>query len=359
MVDETIRKYFDGFIKPSNRRKRLPHSVLRDVRSEINKLKQTKFKHKANSQYYWKDNPASGIPINVDLPILVIDKENEIDLKKVPRPRKIPKKFINVHEGCIVVNKEGRILSVFMTEKEDPNIAKLNRFTEELCVLMDVYYPEKVHTFYFASSIFKPKKKNPQEYYGKNWVDGLIKYLHGPIGKGVVTYKNRKPEANDDNNFLFILSYLFAGLYELERQHIPQVGNYRKFIAKDIKYPGCIPGLPIDLLPATTIGGSTNFASRYHNDSTIKGITETIIWIPPKKGFKQVFVNYTAGVNFHLQTNCIMYIPGNIVHGTADTGKHGGCGFVNITKRNLVTHTEFNTKWYKEWRKVNKEKYKL
>jgi hypothetical protein len=47
--------------------------------------------------------------------------------------------------------------------------------------------------------------------------------------------------------------------------------------------------------------------------------------------------------------NAMILIPPKISHGTANTGEHGGFGFVIITKANLVFNTPLNKEWYNAW----------
>jgi hypothetical protein len=45
----------------------------------------------------------------------------------------------------------------------------------------------------------------------------------------------------------------------------------------------------------------------------------------------------------------MILIPPKVSHGTANTGEHGGFGFVIITKANLVFNTPLNKEWHSAW----------
>jgi hypothetical protein len=103
-------------------------------------------------------------------------------------------------------------------------------------------------------------------------------------------------------------------------------------------------------LPATSLGASENFASALHDDSGIKGITESIIWSKVGQDKESYFVNDQTKMAFDLSDeNAMILIPPKVSHGTANTGEHGGFGFVIITKANLVFNTPLNKEWHSAW----------
>jgi len=64
-----------------------------------------------------------------------------------------------------------------------------------------------------------------------------------------------------------------------------------------------------------------------------------------KNNKKQIFVN-GAGYYFNINKNSLIFQVGTDYHGTANTGDHGGYGFVNLSKKNLLLNTEHQQKLY-------------
>ena len=52
---------------------------------------------------------------------------------------------------------------------------------------------------------------------------------------------------------------------------------------------------------------------------------------------------------FYIKDDCMIYQVGTDPHGTLNTGEHGGVGFVNLSKKNLLCTTPYIQKWYKLW----------
>ena len=113
---------------------------------------------------------------------------------------------------------------------------------------------------------------------------------------------------------------------------------------------GLFPPVPIELNPSTCVGGSIDFSNVPHKDSSITGTTETIIWRPdPNSTIPYKFRNCVAKKDFLINKPCMIYQVGDDLHHTLPTGAHGGVGFVNLSKRNLLGKTEFMTKWTQNW----------
>jgi hypothetical protein len=185
-------------------------------------------------------------------------------------------------------------------------------------------------------------------------MDGMIRYYLSnstPTGT-MISYQPRKPEAMEDEDFLFYLVYSYCALYELEKRYCPDVAKYRYELAKGAGFVGAFPNVPLDRHCATGVGASFNFASSIHNDSGMAGMSETIIWTLPEKPNKQYFISPTLKMVFDLSTeNAVIFQPPKIPHSTASTGEHKGYGFVNITKANLVGETAITKHYYDLWRK--------
>jgi hypothetical protein len=231
------------------------------------------------------------------------------------------------------------------------------------------YYPVKADTFYTPfkltksgaskkekddANAFKRKNMATARYTGKNWMDGMIRYFQGKANKQggtMITYQPRKPEADDDDDFLFDLVYTYSALYELEKRYTPDIAKYRLELAKKAEFVGAFPNVPLDRHCATGVGASLDFASAIHNDSGISGLSETIIWNLPVEGKKQYFISPTISLVFDLSKHkAIIFQPPKIPHSTVSTGNHQGIGLVNISKANLLADTDLNKKWFSIWR---------
>jgi hypothetical protein len=235
---------------------------------------------------------------------------------------------------------------------------------------MKKYYPVKAKTFYTpfkfsgsnpsaeekkAVTEFKKKHVSTDRYSGKNWMDGMIRYhvgLKDKKGGNIIAYQPRKLEANYDDDFLYNLVYSYCALYELEKKYCPAVAMYRFALAKEADFVGALPNVPLFRHCATGLGGSLDFASSIHDDSGIKGLSETIIWTKCNEGEHQLFVCPPIKMCFDLSAHpAVIFQPPKIPHGTVSSGNHGGYGFVNITKQNLVAKTELTKYYYKVWKK--------
>ena len=295
--------------------------------------------------------------VNIDLPIIEVEAVPSKTAYKFDWRNNYRPKWETVRKSCIIVDsKTKRILNVFVYSRDDPNISKVLFEVDKLVEGMDKYLKEKSHQFY---SGFGSKKLNDgtQEklehrvrYIGKNWLEGLQRYLDGSLGENVISYYPRKVEANNDNDYLERLLWLFCGLYELEKRHTPATANYRLQLAKKADYLGCFtPNCPIELNPSTSMGGSINFASDTHDDSSVKGTTEAIIW-RPKKGKPYLFANSVAKLYFDISEDCILYQVGTDAHSTINTGENEGVGFVNLSKKILLYDTPITKNWFNAWR---------
>ena len=93
------------------------------------------------------------------------------------------------------------------------------------------------------------------------------------------------------------------------------------------------------------MGASIDFSSDTHRDSSVPGTTETIVWKPDRESnVPYLFANSTAGLYFSIHKECMIYQVGTDAHGTVHTGKHGGVGFVNLSKHRLLGPTRLNRK---------------
>jgi hypothetical protein len=177
-------------------------------------------------------------------------------------------------------------------------------------------------------------------------MDGIFQFR---FAKGYGYYA-RQPEANSDRSFLEKQARLYCGLSYLESQHVPIISQYRRVLSKKMSgYKGIFPGLE-KLCPGTSVGASMGYACDGHNDSSFRGLTESIFWSTPRgfrgqllpAGEKWTFANAEAGLLFDLGTaakagGACIYIPGSVMHNSMPTKcgghtAHQGIGFVLVKK---------------------------
>lgn len=378
----TLSHMRELFSRLAENRKRRPINpdIIKRVNKELDKLDRMPLKTKKGGydNLFWADNPygdnKEGV-LTIDLPVVELDHIEPVpedfinkavfyDEKKV-REQKI--KYVK--ESCIITYK-GEIMIVYITSKDDPAISKA---LEKIAVLQEQvaqYYPVKSNTFYTPYKLtgkdatkkdkadatkFKAKQVADARYTGKNWMDGMIRYFNGAKnqqGGTMISYQPRSIEAYNDEEFLFNMVYTFSALYSLEKRYAPNIAKYRYELAKKVGFIGAFPKQDLERHCATGLAITVDFASAIHNDSGLKGMTETIAWVPPTdKKSKQYFISPTIKLVFDLTNykTCILQPP-RVPHSTLQSGFHTGVGLVNITKANLVADTELTTNWYKIWK---------
>ena len=366
----------DIFIKNQKldrKRMNAPKAVIDKALADVAKMAKIPLKHKMSaekaSHLHWGENPIEDEQsVCIDLPIIDVPKLRERDVRKKAIFQTVPSMkaegFRFVDKGCIVVHN-GEIITIYITGDDDRALTEGAKHLVALGEQMKEYFPRKKPTFYTKSNIFSRDKDEQQKilkenkklvsedrYYGWNALDGMMRYFSGQAKQTVVDYHPRSPEASFDNDFLYNLTYSYNAIYALEKRYAPQIAKYRLLKAETVDKTSAIPGDPIKDLPATSLGASENFASALHDDSGIRGITESILWSKVKAGEHSYFVNDKAKIAFDLsKANAMVLIPPKISHGTASTGEHGGYGFVIITKANQVADTPTNKDWYNAWRR--------
>jgi hypothetical protein len=372
MVDR-VKDLFSE-LKLERKRAEIPKSIITKALNEVDKIQNIPYKKKNYSDIYWGANPYKEDCLIIDLPHIELDKIKPMKKDFVGKAiiydeKEIKKEGLKYIDKSCVITYNGVIQIVYITEVDDPAIKKATEKLEDLGGGFDKYYPVKPHTFYTPfdlhahtdaekKAVAKKRKELLKEdrYYGKNWMDGQIKYYLGEHHTGsaigaVIAYQPRSPTAYQDNEFMYNLVYSYCALYELEKRYAPAVARWRLELAEEANKSPAIPGVPLNRHPATGMGASLDFASAIHNDSGMDGLSETIFWNKPEKGQKQYFVSPTLGFVFDLtKHNAIILQPPKIPHGTVNSGNHRGYGFVNITKKNLISKTEINQEWYKTWK---------
>jgi hypothetical protein len=376
MIDEL----FDE-LKLDRKRTDIPKGIITKALKEVDKIKKIPYKKKDyGDTLFWGANPNKTDCIDIDLPVIELDKIKEIPHDFIGKAiiydaKQVKKEGLRLQDKSCIITYKGEIQIVYITGEYDEAINKATEKLEDLGGGFEKYYPVKEHTFYTPFKLikgtqkdrdkayqFKKDQKEVDRYYGKNWMDGQIKYYLGkhPNGRAygaIIAYQPRSPIAYQDKDFMFNLVYSYCALYELEKRYAPAVAKWRLQLAEEAGKVPAIPGVPLNRHPATGMGASLDFASAIHNDSGMDGLSETIFWIKPAEGQKQYFVSPTLGLFFDLtKHNCIILQPPKIPHGTINSGNHRGYGFVNITKQNLISKTELNAEWYDKWKKYTKSK---
>jgi hypothetical protein len=379
MTPQIVKKIF-SIISPERKRQKIPPSVVASASKEVDKISRMPYKKKLHTGLFWKYNPYTENPIDIDIPVIELDKIYPMrkDFSKNAvfyTPAQVKKENIKIIKDSCIVVYQGEIMAVYITSKTDKAIIKATERVAKLAEYMDEYHKVKAKTFYTPFNLTKKsatteekkqarlatkKAEAVDRYSGKNWMDGMIKYYFSNKGNTgregdtgtAISYQPRNPEADKDKDFLFDLIYTYMSLYELEKRYAPDVAKYRLELAKKAEFVGAFPGVPLSRCPATGVGASHNFSSAIHNDSGIKGLTETIIWNTPSKNNKQYFVSPTIKMCFDLTDHkAVILQPPKVPHSTVDTGEHNGIGLVNITKANLVATTAINKQYYGLYKK--------
>ena len=360
-------------LKPERKRHNIPKKIVDEAIKEVDRISLIPFKHKQYENIFWGDNPNNQNPLTIDLPHIEIDEltpvpEDFINSAVFYDIKKLKEQGIKIIKDSCVITHQGEIMIVYITAKTDRAVKVATERVANLAEDFEKYYPVKADTFYTPFKLgakgkksiaeakaFKAKHSNEARYFGKNWMDGMIKYFIGlknKAGGTMVAYQPRDPEAEHDETFLHDLIYTYMALYELEKRYCPDVAKYRLKLATDAGFPGAFPGVPLNRHCATGVGASLDFSSAIHNDSGIKGLSETIIWNTPKQNEKQYFVSPTIKMCFDLtDSQAIIFQPPKIPHSTVQTGDHNGIGLVNITKKNLVATTDINKHYYELYKK--------
>lgn len=358
-------------------RTNLTQEVINKVKTSASNLPKSRLS-KGSTQYKWGYVPSfiRGADVGYKLPIVFVDKIKNwssgtaLEVKNPSRYNGQPWETIN--RSCMGVEKStGRILFVFIASRDDPAIGYATKDAVEVVKGMEDYLNLKKKTFYsgnlandFATKRYgdykgkiQPRKKEnvtkeKSRYIGKNWLDGLQRWMgqyKGEKTQNRITYYKMKEAGQKDMNWRYKMARLYAILYSLEKRYCPNVAEHRLFLAERVNMVSSFPNLPLSYNPATSVGGSVDFASSFHSDSSIKGTLEAIIWTKAKG--KSRFVNGASGHYFNIDNGGLIFQVGTDYHGTAPTGAHGGMGFVNLTKTNLVSNTPITKSIYKSMRR--------
>lgn len=348
-------------IQIDRKRKPISDEIKKKIENSVLNMPNSNFcKKNFNNKYFFSDlDKKIELPhIEYDIPIIEVDTKllktwNKTNYLSVSEPEKyMGQNFEIINNSCMGVDKDtNRILWIFIKSQDDPAIKYTMMDAIDVGKGMQKYLKKKVKFFYsnFHNGWGNATEKRKYNYSGENWLDGFQRYLcrYKPDKNSCNFVSNYPMKQNDDIDWKYKQLRLYSLLYQLEKRYCPASAKYRYNLAKNVNFTGLDPNLPLELNPSTSIGGSVNFASRLHTDSSVKGTLESIIWTPATNG-KQIFVN-GAGYYFDINDYCLMFQVGTDYHGTGATGNHGGYGFVNLTKKNLVSDTKYIKDWYNEW----------
>jgi hypothetical protein len=280
-----------------------------------------------------------------------------------------------VRRPSLVVRESGmtEIISLYVTASCDPRIADVLKDGEAVQKGMQKYLQRvKFNNKKAMANVYvqrtKAAKAAERGLHGQTMgrphnalrlieMDGIhqLRYAYG------YGYHSRDTAASKDLVFLESQARLYCGMSCLEAEHVPVISDYRNALSKRVTgFQGIFPGIGKHLCPASSIGASQGYVCDAHNDSCIKGLTESIFWTAPKgsrlpDGEQWTFANVEAGLLFDLQDgarsggSCI-YIPGSVMHNSMPTRceghtMHAGMGFVLVTKNSALGTAA--QKWFK------------
>lgn len=146
-----------------------------------------------------------------------------------------------------------------------------------------------------------------------------------------------------------------SGVCDLESLISPPMGEERRRHAQESCHLGIWPRTSIVKCPASALGISRGYGSRFHNDYGDQ-MSETILFdtrdVPTGSGY--CFAIARARVVFSLLESevgdaAMTMVQGTVLHGTPDLnpgfGAHGGIGCVMVNKTNLLSAQ--NVRWSK------------
>ena len=244
--------------------------------------------------------------------------------------------FQKVTRSSLIIDSTGRILSLFVNEK---NVKILKKATRDFDVIHER-----------LERVMIPNVQRPGIWmfgyrFNKNQ-DCRTKTPHKIMRTGyyqVRTLRNAV-ELNGDETFKRQLVDMASRMCEAERYCAPAMADHRMKHAIESGHPGIIPGVCIADCPAQASGISKGFVSKVHTDAGFSkgGGAETIVWeaIKNKEG-GQCFAIVDAGVVFEFgdSKQVMIMVPGKLRHGTprCRRGFTSGIGAVIVNKKNLLS----------------------
>lgn len=298
-------------------------------------------------QLYWEKNDSRQPHLDFHrfpLDILVVDRVSKPDQFFVddPKYQKTASTYHLIKGSCVVCDRRGSIMNVFLTSKDVPSLERVStqarKALEEAKEDLKPRHSFAVGGDYTRDPDYHFKVNNMQmRMAGTIWNDGLQTYTTPSKAWGgmyFTQYFRRKPHSDPTT---FSLPYI--SMYAVEEAVVPAIADARYKLLKQANLPCAFPGLPCRLMPATQVGISEHFSVKTHADSCISSVTETIFWA--NHNVKNArFAVTSLKIAFDIGTQpCILFQKGNEMHGTVP-GTKGSCGLVLISKRNTLQQFE-------------------
>ena len=238
--------------------------------------------------------------------------------------------------SCLVLDAaSAAIVGVFLTTAADAAIgavAVAGREHLEMCCRAGVY-PQKRRRHWYGSF-------DTGGYRGLNWLDGVQRFAcpTAATRQFVTAFLPRR----DLPHVQAQMAAVFAGMQALERRHVPAIYARRLALARRARFPGIVPGLPLERLAATFVGVTLDFSCQPHNDSSVLGTTETIVWDRPPGTPDFGFAILEYNLLFEIDGACMLYMPGDVWHGTPVMPRddHGTLGLVLMSKKAVLADTD-------------------
>lgn len=156
-----------------------------------------------------------------------------------------------------------------------------------------------------------------------------------------------------------------SAIHALEWRWIPQLAKAREDIAYcNSSSTASVPGMPVELLPATAFATSSGFSVNAHNDSGKRGLVESVLWnsaegVAPEPPGRMMFflVEPRIAIDLQCAPGAFLALRSDVTHGTlaidpirsmsqARTFAHTLTGGVTMTKKSVTSATEFMQRAY-------------
>ena len=245
-----------------------------------------------------------------------------------------------------------RLLAMFLTDRCDARLAQALASGPRVLDTIASHIQQKDKTRWFSQGD-KKNNEHVSGYEGALYNEGVQFYRYGRTNR-FGYFLARKDAAPFDDAYMSTVSQWSASLSMLEQAHMPGMHAFRVAKAKAYRMLSVLPGVPLDVVPAHTLGISKGFANDVHNDSTAAGFTESIgYWrgqapLRLPRGHRWAFCIWRPKVIFDLGSRpaSMVYVPGREPHSTLLTGPaqadHPGIGSVLFSRSSVM-----NSKWLK------------
>ena len=291
---------------------------------------------------YWADNPSSAPAVVPNFDVVVLPRQKALKLTCADEAYyDAVDQYLRIDESCVIATRTRKgleIIGVYVTD--DSSLDEVAELREPALAAARAHLRPR-DSFASTGRSFDRKESNStivKEMQGTIWNDGLQSYMTlcpKFQGRLFVDYYRRRSDMTDQAASDF--ARIFVAMYGLEKAVVPAVANFRLKLVDAVGFPEAIPGVPRELLPATCVGISHDFATKTHNDSCVKGMCETIYW--PNRDLSATFAITTVRVCLDIgRRPTLLFMKGNEMHGTAPSREpNGSVGCVLISKsRELI-----------------------